>query len=42
MGLSVIKGVERTFNETDNLGSQWVFRSNGDALIFSAQYNHKF
>ncbi|WP_339719143.1 outer membrane protein transport protein [uncultured Paraglaciecola sp.] len=42
MGASVIKGAERTFSETDNLGSQWAFKSNGDALIFSAQYNYKF
>lgn len=42
MGLSIVKGEERTFSETDNLGSQWAFRSQGDALIFSAQYNHTF
>jgi long-chain fatty acid transport protein len=42
MGLTFIKGQERTFNEIDNLGSQWAFRSQGDALIFSAQYNHTF
>jgi len=42
MGLSIIKGSERSFTETDNLGSQWAFSSKGDALIFSAQYNHTF
>ncbi|GAC19164.1 outer membrane protein transport protein [Paraglaciecola arctica] len=42
MGLSIIKGDEHTFDETDNLGSIWTFSSKGDALIFSAQYNYKF
>lgn len=42
MGFSIIKGSEQTFSEADNLGSQWGFRTSGDATIFSAQYNHKF
>jgi long-chain fatty acid transport protein len=42
MGLSIVKGEENAFSETDNLGSQWTFRSQGDALIFSAQYNYTF
>lgn len=42
MGLSLINGEETAFNETDNLGSQWAFRSQGDALIFSGQYNYTF
>lgn len=42
MGLGVIRGEEQAFKETDNLGSQWAFRSQGDALIFSAQYNRTY
>lgn len=42
MGLTIIRGDEHAFSETDNLGSSWSFRSKGDASIFSAQYNHTF
>lgn len=42
VGLSVIRGKERSFTETDNIGGQWSFQSQGNAIILSAQYNHGF
>jgi long-chain fatty acid transport protein len=41
-GVSIIQGQTETFTETDNLGQQWGFESEGDAYIVSAQYNHVF
>lgn len=41
-GVSIIQGETQSFTETDNLGQQWGFESQGDAYIISAQYNHVF
>jgi long-chain fatty acid transport protein len=41
-GVSIIQGNTETFTETDDLGQQWTFESEGDAYIVSAQYNHVF
>lgn len=41
-GVSIIQGETQTFTETDDLGQQWGFESQGDAYIISAQYNHVF
>ena len=41
-GVSIIQGNTETFTETDDLGQQWGFESQGDAYIVSAQYNHVF
>ncbi|PKG82448.1 long-chain fatty acid transporter [Colwellia sp. 75C3] len=41
-GVSIVQGKTETFTETDDLGQQWGFESEGDAYIVSAQYNHVF
>jgi long-chain fatty acid transport protein len=41
-GVSIIQGETQNFTETDDLGQQWGFESQGDAYIISAQYNHVF
>lgn len=42
VGVTLIKGKERTFVETDNVGAQWEFTSQGDAALVAAQYNYVF
>ncbi|WP_286266644.1 outer membrane protein transport protein [Thalassotalea atypica] len=41
-GLAYIKGDEQEFTESDELGQQWGFKSEGNASIASLQYNHAF
>ena len=40
VGMSVVRGEEQSFTESDNLGTDWDFTSNGNAIIISAQYNY--
>ncbi|WP_133471704.1 outer membrane protein transport protein [Paraglaciecola marina] len=42
LGVTVIKGKERTFVEPDNLGGEWEYTSQGDAALVAAQYNYVF
>ncbi|MFQ3198012.1 MAG: long-chain fatty acid transport protein [Paraglaciecola sp.] len=42
LGLSVIRGEERTFTETDDAGGAWEFSSEGNAFIVAVQYNYGF
>ena len=42
LGLSVIRGQDRTFTEADDAGGVWEFSSEGNAFIFAAQYNYAF
>jgi long-chain fatty acid transport protein len=42
LGISVVRGEERTFTETDDSGGEWGFSSQGDAIILAAQYNYAF
>ncbi|WP_158972264.1 outer membrane protein transport protein [Paraglaciecola sp. L3A3] len=42
LGLSILRGENRSFTETDNLGGEWGFASEGNAAIFAAQYNYSF
>ncbi|MCF2947539.1 outer membrane protein transport protein [Paraglaciecola aquimarina] len=42
LGLSILRGENRSFTEADNLGGQWGFASEGNAAIFAAQYNYAF
>ncbi|MBN7819534.1 outer membrane protein transport protein [Bowmanella yangjiangensis] len=42
LGLSILRGVNRRFSETDNLGQVWQFESEGNAYLFAAQYNMAF
>ncbi len=42
VAFSAIKGQEQSFTETDNIGGQWGFKSQGNALLFAVQYNYSF
>ncbi|MFQ3237328.1 MAG: long-chain fatty acid transport protein [Paraglaciecola sp.] len=42
VGISVLRGQERTFTETDDAGGAWGFNSEGNAFIVAAQYNYGF
>lgn len=39
-GVTFINGKDRSFIEPDNLGAEWGFTSQGDAILFGLQYNH--
>lgn len=42
LGVSIIRGQDRTFTEEDDAGGEWEFNSEGHAFIVSAQYNYAF
>ncbi|WP_166422116.1 outer membrane protein transport protein [Paraglaciecola sp. 20A4] len=42
LGLSIVRGQDRTFTEADDAGGQWEFSSEGNAFILAAQYNYAF
>ncbi|MGS2719149.1 outer membrane protein transport protein [Paraglaciecola aestuariivivens] len=42
LGISVIEGQTREFTETDNLGANWGFNSQGNAFLLAVQYNYSF
>lgn len=42
LGMSILRGENRSFIEADNLGAQWGFASEGNAAILAAQYNYSF
>lgn len=42
LGMSILRGENRSFIEADNLGAQWGFASEGNAAILAVQYNYAF
>lgn len=42
VAVAYLKGQKQNFTETDDLGGQWQFKSEGNALLLSAQYNMSF
>ncbi|WP_105257920.1 outer membrane protein transport protein [Pseudoalteromonas sp. T1lg88] len=42
LGASIIRGKKQDFVESDSLGQQWGFESEGNAYLFGAQYNYSF
>ncbi len=42
VAVAYLKGDKQTFSETDNSGGVWEFESEGNAWLFSAQYNMAF
>lgn len=42
IGVSILRGKTQNFVESDNLGQQWGFESNGHATVLGAQYNMHF
>ncbi|MDP5030019.1 MAG: outer membrane protein transport protein [Paraglaciecola sp.] len=42
VGIAYLKGEKQHFTEMDNLGGQWQFKSEGNAVLLSAQYNMSF
>lgn len=42
IGMSILRGKARSFIETDDIGGQWGFESQGNTSIVAMQYNYTF